>query len=63
MIEQPKSLVQIFKTKLVRSILKCMGLKFSKPYPQYYRRPPNAEKHFKKYSELPTFTNKWIKNF
>lgn len=37
-----------FSEKHVRSILKSLGLKFAKPYPKDYRRPPDAEKQFKK---------------
>ena len=37
-----------FSEKHVRTILKNLGLKFGKPYPKDYRRPPEAEKQLKK---------------
>ena len=37
-----------FSQKHVRTILRSLGLKFGKPYPQDYRRPSDAEKQFKK---------------
>ena len=37
-----------FSEKHVRTILKNLGLKFAKPYPKDYRRPPDAEKQLKK---------------
>jgi putative transposase len=37
-----------FSEKHVRIILRSLGLKFGKPYPKDYRRPPDAEKQLKK---------------
>jgi putative transposase len=37
-----------YSLKQVVIILKSLGLKFGKPYPHDYRRPPDAEKQFKK---------------
>jgi putative transposase len=33
-----------FSEKHVRTILRNLGLKFARPYPKDYRRPPDAEK-------------------
>ena len=37
-----------FSEKHVRTILRSLGLKFGKPYPKDYRRPPDAEEQLKK---------------
>jgi len=37
-----------FSEKHVRTILRNLGLKFARPYPKDYRRPPDAEKQLKK---------------
>ena len=37
-----------YSLKQVGIILRNMGLKFGKPYPKDYRRPPDAEKQLKK---------------
>ena len=37
-----------FSEKQVRIILRNLGLKFGKPYPKDYRRPPDAEEQLKK---------------
>jgi putative transposase len=37
-----------FSVKHVRTILRDLGLKFGKPYPKDYRRPPDADKQLKK---------------
>ncbi len=37
-----------FSEKHVRTILRDLGLKFAKPYPQDYRRPSDAEEQLKK---------------
>jgi putative transposase len=37
-----------YSLKQVRIILRNRGLKFRKPYPKDYRRPPDAEEQLKK---------------
>jgi putative transposase len=37
-----------YSLKQVRIILRNLGLKFGKPYPKDYRRPPDAEEQLKK---------------
>lgn len=45
------NLAQISQKNMVEPILRSIGLKFAKPYPKDYRRPPDAEEQLKKLEE------------